>query len=44
MTDSTESMIEGKQPDGYDSSVVLGKLPSPIFRDMREIYHLGDLP
>ena len=44
MTDSTEYMIEWKQPDGYDSSRVLWELPSPISRDTREIYNYAVKP
>lgn len=44
MTDSTEYMIEWKAPDGYDSFSVLQKLPSPISRDMREIYNFSVTP
>ena len=39
MTDTTEYMIEWNQPEGYDPSGVLRQLPSPISRDMREIYN-----
>jgi hypothetical protein len=38
-TAATEDMIEWKKPDGYDPADVLRKLPSPISRDMREIYN-----
>jgi hypothetical protein len=44
MTDSTEYMIEWEPPDGYDSFGVLRKLPSPISRDMREIYNYSVKP
>jgi len=37
-------MIEWKQPDGYDPSGILRKLPSPISRDMREIYNYSVKP
>jgi hypothetical protein len=37
-------MIEWKQPDNYDPSGVLRKLPSPISRDMREIYNYSVEP
>jgi len=43
-TDSNEYMIEWQQPDGYDPSSVLRKLPSPISRDMREIYNYSVNP
>ena len=39
MASSTEYMIEWQQPEGYDPSRILEKLPSPISRDMREIYN-----
>jgi len=44
MTDSTEYKIKWKAPDGYDPSAVLQKLPSPISRDMREIYNFSVTP
>lgn len=44
MTDSTEYMIEWKHPAGYDPSGILRKLPSPISRDMREIYNYSVKP
>jgi len=44
MSSSTEYMIEWKQPDGYDPFGVLQKLPSPISRDMREIYNYSVKP
>jgi len=44
MTNSTEYMIEWQKPDGYDPSRVLLKLPSPISRDMREIYNYSVKP
>jgi len=37
-------MIEWKQPDGYDPFGVLQKLPSPISRDMSEIYNYSVKP
>ena len=43
-TDSTEYMIEWMKPDGYDPTSVLLKLPSPISRDMREIYNYSVKP
>jgi len=43
-TDSTEYMIEWKKPDGYDPSGVLRKLPSPISREMTEIYNYAVKP
>lgn len=43
-TDSTEYMIEWKKPNGYDPAEVLMKLPSPISRDMREIYNYSVKP
>ena len=39
MTASAEYMIEWKQPDGYDPSGVLRKLPSPLSPNMHEIYN-----
>ncbi|MDD2600610.1 MAG: hypothetical protein PHO37_15535 [Kiritimatiellae bacterium] len=44
MTDSTEYMIEWQPPEGYDPSGVLRRLPSPISRDMREIYNYSLKP
>ena len=35
----TAYMIEWTQPAGYSPSEVLQQLPSPISRDMREIYN-----
>ena len=43
-SESTEYMIEWTQPKGYDPSCVLRKLPSPISRDMREIYNYSVKP
>ena len=43
-TNSTEYMIEWTKPDGYDPADVLRKLPSPISRDMREIYNYSVKP
>jgi hypothetical protein len=40
----SEYMIEWKQPDGYDPSGVLRRLPSPISRDMQEIYNYSVRP
>ena len=37
-------MIEWKQPAGYDPSSFLQKLPSPISRDMHEIYNYSVKP
>jgi hypothetical protein len=34
-----EYKIEWDMPDGYDPSAVLRKLPSPISRQMTEIYN-----
>jgi hypothetical protein len=39
MISSVEYMIEWPIPEGYDSTKVLTSLPSPISRDMREIYN-----
>ena len=39
MASSTEYMIEWQQPEGYDPSRILDKLPSPLSRDIREIYN-----
>ena len=39
MASSTEYMIEWQQPEGYDPSGILEKLPSPISSEMREIYN-----
>ena len=44
MSSSNEYMIEWKQPDGYDPFGVLNKLPSPISREMREIYNYSVKP
>jgi hypothetical protein len=44
MPASTEYMIEWAQPERYDPSRVLRKLPSPISRDMREIYNYSVQP
>ncbi len=44
MTSSTEYMIEWQQPNGYDPSSILQELPSPISRDMREIYNYSVKP
>lgn len=43
-TDVTEYIIEWTQPAGYDPSGVLRRLPSPISRDMREIYNYSVKP
>jgi hypothetical protein len=37
-------MIEWKQPDRYDPSGVLRQLPSPISKDMQEIYNYSVQP
>ena len=39
MNKKTEYVIKWKQPDGYNPSSVLQQLPSPISRDMKEIYN-----
>ena len=39
MNQKTEYLIKWKQPDGYSPSSVLQQLPSPISRDMKEIYN-----
>lgn len=44
MSGSSEYIIEWDQPDGYDPSGVLRQLPSPISRDMREIYNYSVKP
>jgi len=44
MTTSSEYMIEWEQPDEYDPSSVLQQIPSPISRDMREIYNYSVKP
>jgi hypothetical protein len=44
MTTSSEYMIEWEKPEGYDPSSVLQQLPSPISRDMREIYNYAVKP
>ncbi|MDY6988251.1 MAG: hypothetical protein SWQ30_09360 [Thermodesulfobacteriota bacterium] len=44
MSTSTEYMIEWKQPERYDSSGVLRQLPSPISRDMHELYDYSMQP
>jgi hypothetical protein len=36
---SLEYMIQCNKPKGYDSSLLLGKLPSPIAPGFREIYN-----
>ncbi|MDY6988032.1 MAG: hypothetical protein SWQ30_08225 [Thermodesulfobacteriota bacterium] len=44
MSKSTEYMIEWKQPERYDPAGVLQQLPSPISRDMHEIYNYSVQP
>ena len=44
MSNDTEYMIEWTQPAGYDPWGVLRQLPSPISRDMREIYNYAVRP
>ena len=44
MNQKTEYFIKWKQPDGYNPSVVLQQLPSPISRDMKEIYNYSVEP
>ena len=39
MINATEYLIKWAIPENYDSSKVLGKLPSPISRQMTEIYN-----
>jgi hypothetical protein len=39
MNKNTEYIIKWEQPDGYNPSSVLQQLPSPISRDMKEIYN-----
>ena len=44
VSDVVEYMIEWRMPTDYDSSRVLMQLPSPISRDMREIYNYAVRP
>ena len=44
MNPDTEYMIEWTQPTGYDPFEVLQRLPSPISRDMEEIYNYAVKP
>jgi hypothetical protein len=44
MTRTSEYLIEWTQPDGYDPSGVLSRLPSPVSRDMREIHNYSVKP
>lgn len=44
MSKPSEYMIEWSQPGGYDPSSVLHTLPSPISREMREIYNYSVKP
>lgn len=41
---STEYMIEWEKPDGYNPSAILQKLPSPISRELTEIYNYSVKP
>ncbi len=44
MNIASEYMIVWRKPDGYDPTRVLKRLPSPISKDMREIYNYAVKP
>jgi len=44
MGQTTEYLIKWEQPEGYNPSSVLQQLPSPISRDIKEIYNYSVEP